>query len=152
MLARNRIPAIYCSMLTAALVFPADGSPANAPAGFLSACRTEPGDPILGTVVVALVHEFAQNSTIVYRVDGPNVEPLAELHHETPEHSEFLDSQGGMESAAVASDIVAFLRRQPFRLVKDWKSAVVHPADLPQCRIDYVETRRYRESGGSGRD
>jgi hypothetical protein len=106
----------------------------------------------LGAAVVALVHEFGQDSTILYKVVGTTIEPLAELHHEDAEHSEFLDSQGGMESAAIATDIVAFLRLQVFRLVDDWRSTVTDAGELPRCQIDYSQTRRYRESGQSRKD
>lgn len=114
---------------------------------FVSACRTRAEDPEFASdVVLALVHEVGKASTILFRITGQRVEPLAELHHATADNSEFLEAQGGVESTAVASDVVAFLRHRPFSLVRNWKSTILDARGLSRCQIKYVETDRYRAS------
>lgn len=122
------------------------GSGADATA-FVSACRTGTEDPEFGSgVVLALIHEVGQRSTILFRATGERVEPLAELHHATVDNSEFLEAQGGVESAAVASDVVAFLLQRSFSLVGNWKSMILETRGLARCQIEYVETDGYRAS------
>ena len=83
----------------------------------MSACRTDSRDPSFGGgALLALVHEIGQGSTILYKVANSRIEPLADLHHENADTSEFLEAQGGVESTAAASDVVAFLRRRPLWL------------------------------------
>lgn len=137
--------------VVSAVVTAGTADSSKAAAAFVSACRTDSRDPIFGgDAVLAFVHEIGQDSTILYRVANTRVEPLADWHHETAEHSEFLEAQGGVESTAVASDVVAFLRRRPFLLLEHWRSMILRAADIPPCDIKYTETERYRASRFNG--
>lgn len=119
----------------------------KATSGFVSGCRTVSGDREFGEgITLVLVHEIGQGSTVLFKVDGAEVEPLGDLHHETRDHAEFLEAQGGVESTAIASDVVAFLRRAPFALVGDWRVALSSGEEFPRCNVIYTETERYRAS------
>ena len=101
---------------------------------FLAACRTTAKDPhVAQGSVFAFVHEVGESSTTLYEVSGPRVTTLAWLNGQ-----DAFEADGAMRASARASDVVAYLRRQPFRLVGEWKAWLASPgAALPACAIEY---------------
>ena len=118
------------------------------PGAFVAACRVQPNDRYFqGASILALVHEIGTTSSILYQVSDEGPVPFAELHHESSETSEFMEAQGGVQSTAIASDVLAFLRTKPFFLVKEWSTVLTskkHPITMP-CNIRYVTTDRYNQ-------
>src|SRR5678815_1204657 len=102
---------------------------------FVSTCQTDASDATFGEGVrFAFVHEVGQNSTILYRISHSGFEPVAELHHATAGNSMFVEAQGGVQSTAIASDVVAFFRRQSFVLLEDWQASTLEESKFVPCK------------------
>src|SRR5262245_40803541 len=116
---------------------------------FVSACRTTAKDPKVDAgALFAFVHEVGQRDTVLYQVSSAGIAPLAWLRPPSPEsaNQEDFEAEGGMRSSARASDVIAYLRRQPFRFVKDWRASLAEArATLPACAIEYRVLRGYEQ-------
>lgn len=138
--------AVAIILLTAiASATPRTGVADQAKPSFVVACKTTAADSVFphGTVL-ALVHMVGTTTSILYQLNGDNIATLAELHFSGSDTEEFVEAQGGVESTAIASDVISSLRRLPFVLSDgDWQSAV--RATHRQCKVRYSLLKRYRE-------
>jgi len=137
---------LWCAnVLGSGLAYAADAGLVTHSMAFINACRPESNDREFGGELLAFVHEVGSGETTLYTIYNGQMEYFASLTPRTTDRKEMVEVQGGIRSQLVGEAAVAFMRRQPFFLLEDWRSAILGetPFSVGRCHVDYRNVRRY---------
>jgi len=106
--------------------------------------------------ILAIVHELGQiksgyEQTVLYTLTNKNKNKNPRYWAMGWKHWEmdsFFGAEGGIMSAAIASDVFNYLKKMPFHFVKDWQSFLLGERQFEPCAIEYEGTKRYLEAIG----